>query len=352
MNQHEEVLNIEKQQFLHQTNLVYYGTVGMALFLIPYMAVIGNLFVVLLNVLGLLVSVIAIVLNRREHYLLASLIFLVTITFNSSAHAVVFGLRAGFGYFFLNQAGLIVYTNWRNSWKLLGVTIQFSALVGVFVFYQTQGPLIELSYGHLIFLHALNGSLNIIGVANSANYFLRIAGRSNQTLATLAYTDYLTGLPNRTALEGLLNEAFDEQNTKAKGIGIMMIDVDHFKLINDEYGHVFGDQVLKHVADTLKAHPSLEQIIARYGGEEFIVITFCDTPQCVYDKAEATRKRIEASKIHVSDTNIGVTVSIGTVFKPVGYRIEQLTLLDMADACLYQAKRSGRNNVVSKVLGQ
>ena len=124
MNQHEEVLNIEKQQFLHQTNLVYYGTVGMALFLIPYMAVIGNLFVVLLNVLGLLVSVIAIVLNRREHYLLASLLFLVTITFNSSAHAVVFGLRAGFGYFFLNQAGLIVYTNWRNSWKLLGVTIR------------------------------------------------------------------------------------------------------------------------------------------------------------------------------------------------------------------------------------
>ncbi len=350
MNQHEEVLNIEKQQFLHQTNLVYYGTVGMALFLIPYMAVIGNLFVVLLNVLGLLVAVTAVVLNRKGQYLLASLLFLMIITFNSSAHAVVFGLSAGFGYYFLNQAGLIIYTNWRKSWKLIGVAIQFMALVGVFVFYQVQGPLIELSLGHLIFLHALNGALNIIGVANSANYFLRIAGRANQTLATLAYTDYLTGLPNRTALEGLLNDAFDKQNIKAKGIGIMMIDVDHFKLINDEYGHVFGDKVLKHVADTLKAHPSFEQIIARYGGEEFIVITFCDTPQCVYDKAEATRKRIEASKIHITDIDIEVTVSIGTVFKPIGYSIDQLALLDLADACLYQAKRSGRNNVISKIL--
>ena len=339
--------DMNRLQYLNQTNLVYIGTIVMASVMILLMFFIGNLFLVVLNVIGALVAVTSLWLNYKGKYTAASLVFIVTITFNSSAHAVMFGVGAGFAYYFLNQAGLIIYTNWRMSWKFFGVFVQVSLLILVFAVDIRFGPRITLAASYALFLHGLNGMLNIIGVANSARYFLNIATQANQTLFKLAYTDYLTSLPNRTTLETLINDVAHEQKQKQLGFGLLMIDVDHFKSINDRYGHIFGDQVLQHIAEILKKNSDDEQKIARYGGEEFVMVTRCDSLKCAHAKAELLRNLIASSTLKHREEEVKITVSIGAVFVKCDNQQSNQDLLDLADACMYKAKQRGRNQVVS-----
>lgn len=158
--------------------------------------------------------------------------------------------------------------------------------------------------------------------------------------------DPLTGVANRRAFDEALYKASEEALDQDKSVCVMMVDIDHFKRINDEHGHLIGDKVIKFVASTLKKLVRGADFVARFGGEEFGVI-LDDTPeQGALIVAENVRRSIEESRLKRTDTGdpIGtVTVSVGV--SRYGRGDSAQSLLDRADKALYSSKKAGRNRV-------
>lgn len=155
------------------------------------------------------------------------------------------------------------------------------------------------------------------------------------------YIDPLTKLYNRRYLDILLPKLEGEQ----KEYSIMMLDIDFFKSINDNFGHPIGDIVLEHLAKSLKSYTDLETI--RYGGEEFLLIYQGSNHKKVIDLAEKIRKDIEKNIIKVGTLELKITVSIGLALG--SSYINSKELIEKADSGLYLAKNSGRNHVKIKI---
>ncbi len=161
----------------------------------------------------------------------------------------------------------------------------------------------------------------------------------------LSLTDGLTGLWRRNALDEKVREELRRAAAFKTTVGFMIADIDHFKRLNDTYGHQFGDAVLKRVAQLLKAGVYETDFVGRYGGEEFgIVLPRADSAG-VLRKAETMRARIEAETFSQGLEKVKLTISIGIAHFPKDGR-EPEALIAAADKALYAAKESGRNRVV------
>jgi diguanylate cyclase (GGDEF)-like protein len=175
---------------------------------------------------------------------------------------------------------------------------------------------------------------------------LRIA---NQHLDELASLDGLTGLANRRGFDRELQSAWQNAAASRKPLALMMIDIDHFKLYNDRYGHVAGDTCLRAVGETLSL-VTLEEavLVARYGGEEFaLLLPGLDLARAAA-LAEEARKAIEDLMIKHAESPSGlVTISIGVEALVPEKGLPAAELVEAADTALYAAKRSGRNAVVA-----
>ncbi|QHG67681.1 GGDEF domain-containing protein [Pseudomonas putida] len=158
-----------------------------------------------------------------------------------------------------------------------------------------------------------------------------------------ALIDPLTGLPNRAAwTEQVEREMLDWQESGGH-LAMAILDLDHFKRINDSYGHLAGDKVLKIVADQLRKRLRARDFIARFGGEEFVLLLPQTSPAAAAQVAEALRAAIEACPFHFKGERVVITTSIGLSAFRSGERGDQV--LKRADAALYRAKDSGRNRV-------
>jgi len=160
--------------------------------------------------------------------------------------------------------------------------------------------------------------------------------------------DPLTGLSNRRAFDEHLAESLDQTLKELKSICLLMIDVDHFKDINDKHGHQIGDKILQYIASVLKKNFKGKDLIARFGGDEFAVIVENAPSAGVRSVAETVRKLVDESNLKRTDTGepLGnVTVSIG--YECVCSGDTPVKILDRADKALYQAKLQGRNRVLS-----
>ena len=165
-------------------------------------------------------------------------------------------------------------------------------------------------------------------------------------LEQLAVTDQITGLYNRHYFFTVVQHFFEEARRYGQALICFMLDVDHFKSINDTYGHMFGDHVLKTVAERLKAATRRSDLLARYGGEEFILVapnTDLDTAQML---AERLRASIESEPFTQRNTTTKATISIGLSGTELIREGPFEHLLDSADQALYTAKRTGRNRWV------
>ncbi|WP_176508398.1 MULTISPECIES: GGDEF domain-containing protein [Pseudomonas] len=160
-----------------------------------------------------------------------------------------------------------------------------------------------------------------------------------------ALIDPLTGLPNRAAWsEQVEREMLDWQESGGH-LAMAILDLDHFKRINDSYGHLAGDKVLKIVADQLRKRLRPRDFIARFGGEEFVLLLPQTSPAAAAQVAEALRAAIEACPFHFKGERVVITTSIGLSAFRSGERGDQV--LKRADAALYRAKDQGRNRVLS-----
>ena len=163
-----------------------------------------------------------------------------------------------------------------------------------------------------------------------------------QQLETLALTDALTGIKNRRAFDELLRSHVAHGQRHGTDLSLLMLDVDHFKAFNDQYGHPEGDKILQVVAGLIQDSIRTEDSVARYGGEEFALILPSADHNCAQLTAERIRKKIE---LHPWPLR-GITVSIGLASQS-GFSIDEKMLLIDADQRLYQAKASGRNQICS-----
>jgi diguanylate cyclase (GGDEF)-like protein len=169
--------------------------------------------------------------------------------------------------------------------------------------------------------------------------------RSNERLLEISNTDHLTSLYNRRFLMEALTRELDRVQRKDSVLTLVILDVDHFKNINDTYGHQSGDEVLQAVAVAARIGLRLYDVAARYGGEEFVLV-LPETPLTGgMVVAERLRKRVEALSFTLPLDQLTVTVSIGVASYPSPAVIDVETLLQQADVALYQAKRNGRNRV-------
>lgn len=171
---------------------------------------------------------------------------------------------------------------------------------------------------------------------------LRQLALTREALERLAFTDSLTGIFNRRAFHNAVEPILLAERPVAAAM--MVIDVDHFKKVNDTFGHHTGDEALVVVADALKACLTNDEVLGRIGGEEFAVFTLCATPGLAALKAEQLRAAVSASEFGRQLLPSGLTVSIGVAFSDTATTYEQM--YREADACLYEAKHSGRDRVV------
>jgi diguanylate cyclase (GGDEF)-like protein/PAS domain S-box-containing protein len=166
---------------------------------------------------------------------------------------------------------------------------------------------------------------------------------NTQELIDAALTDPLTGLHNRRGLEGR-SEAIHFRPGGAPVTQVwIMVDIDHFKRVNDTYGHEAGDEVLKAVAEALRSTARGADIVARFGGEEFVLVLPDTSAELAVRIAERLRLAIEALSTDVEGQVIRVTASFGVAQRAA--QESQLEVLERADAALYSSKKEGRNRV-------
>jgi diguanylate cyclase (GGDEF)-like protein/PAS domain S-box-containing protein len=164
-----------------------------------------------------------------------------------------------------------------------------------------------------------------------------------EEIQKMALLDPLTQLGNRVYGDNHLHARLDEMCRYNTSFGVLFIDVDNFKRINDSYGHDVGDNVLRMVARTLRNSVRASDIVARWGGEEFVAILLAVTKDQLYALANKIRILIEQSSFFAVQSHINVTVSIGAALAQPGDTAE--TLMERADQLMYQSKISGRNTV-------
>jgi diguanylate cyclase (GGDEF)-like protein len=170
---------------------------------------------------------------------------------------------------------------------------------------------------------------------------------ANRRLANAALTDLLTGLPNRRSAMDQLEQAWAAATRSGSPLALMVIDIDHFKHINDTFGHASGDIVLREAAHSLRASARREDSVCRIGGEEFLVICpHTDLPAAMLS-AERLRAQLEAHQIPIGESQQGITSSIGVSVRGAG-TADIDALVSAADQALYRAKKSGRNRVCAQ----
>ena len=165
-------------------------------------------------------------------------------------------------------------------------------------------------------------------------------------LCELSSRDPLTGLANRRQFELTLAGEVDRVARAGEPAMVLMIDIDHFKKVNDTHGHPAGDVVLKAVAHALHDCIRPMDTVARFGGEEFSMILPNCAPAFAQAVAERIRMRVQATRIPIAPgVDVKVTVSIGGAFAPQWVRSSSLLWVERADQQLYRAKQTGRNRV-------
>jgi diguanylate cyclase (GGDEF)-like protein len=176
---------------------------------------------------------------------------------------------------------------------------------------------------------------------------------ANKLLERLATSDPLTDLPNRRTFDEQIFLAIERSRRTGQTVSVIMLDLDHFKQINDTHGHQVGDEALRQVAHIMAGRRRVTDLVARYGGEEFVWVLPGAAPEAATEVAEWLRRTVEEAALETQRGTIKLTVSAGiSTYDPAAHGPgSPELLLESADQALREAKEKGRNRVVYKAMG-
>lgn len=212
-----------------------------------------------------------------------------------------------------------------------------------------------------VFLHDKNGAripvhVEAIPVRNSKGEIVGVVERFTQSwglsqireniqqLQKSAFIDPLTQVPNRRYLEQKLEESLDEFKKLGKNFGFIFLDIDNFKHVNDTFGHLAGDKILKAVAQTILSNIKPHDVVGRFGGEEFAVILKDVNEESLKKIASKLSTLIKTSSVYDEGHEISVTVSMGLTLPKESDTKE--SIIERADSLMYEAKKQGKDRFV------
>lgn len=193
-----------------------------------------------------------------------------------------------------------------------------------------------------IWIAAFAAELVLYAIGTVFIIFMLVSERTVSAHKTAASVDPLTGLLNRRGFSEATSRMIEREAKAGRPITVMIFDIDHFKSVNDRFGHAAGDDVLQVFSSVIVSSLRITDLIGRVGGEEFAALLPCSVEEAVL-AAERVREAFEASGVAVDDAPLETTVSIGVAGGPAKTELE--VLMASADTALYQAKRAGRNRV-------
>jgi diguanylate cyclase (GGDEF)-like protein len=281
-------------------------------------------------------------LKRRKSQLAAILIF-TEVVVHVGLGVVLIGWDSGFHYYLLLFIPAFCLTGSRRI-AISALLILFGYYVSLSLLTWASNPIQPINSVALNFVHIFNLSVVFSLFSYLSFFYLGTVQKAQKKLHEMATTDPLTTLYNRRHLGFLADMAVERAKENKKALCIMLIDIDHFKAVNDNYGHDVGDSVLVCVADILKSKMRKEDIISRWGGEEFLVIL----PNLSANEAKASAERVQA-ELAAFDWASKVGISLKTTLSAgISYYKEKENLSEAiarADHALYQSKANGRNRI-------
>lgn len=269
-------------------------------------------------------------LKKRSATVLAILMAAIALGFDLSQPL---GVSAGIPYVVLPLLGLLA----RSSILIIAAAVLGTALVGIGMWLSPPGAEFEM-----MFLNRVMSAALIWVTAIMALRHLHVGNSLQQKLRDLAATDPLTGLFNRRHVFEILHQELKRYERYRESFALILIDADHFKQVNDSYGHAVGDATLCFIAETCLASVRETDVVGRFGGEEFIILL----PHTTGDDAMIVAERIRLA-MHDSEKRgdaANVTLSLGVAEAgPENAAFDDI--LKAADEALYAAKAEGRDRV-------
>lgn len=302
--------------------------------------------------LSALLSVIVLasfVRQLKDHYEVIGSVAM-TLTGVCGIYAAQLAAVSGASYMLATTVLMVLY-----ACRFLGFRFQVGAAMAVFfvIVHIAMGLLVELPLRELVYTTAILAASAVIGTVSSYNWekTLRMTFIEQRMLNELAQRDGLTGLYNRRIFDDYIKRVWRQAKRDKVTVEVIFIDIDHFKVYNDLYGHQAGDDCLRRVANRLaQAAKRPFDFSARYGGEEFVLVLYGPPQDYARALPEQLRQEIMELAIRHEGSRVAptITVSVGVALAEPSSGRSLTGAIQAADEALYQAKQNGRNRVVFK----
>lgn len=307
---------------------------------------------VVLNIFSTIALFLSLVLIKKQQFILAFVLG----TGELITHAILavhfIGWGSGFHYYLIVLTPFIFFwPYWKIKTKLGASSFLFILYLFLFFYAKNSTPVHIMEAWKLEFttiFTALSAFIIFAAVAlyyqNSVNRVEASLLEANRRLESLAKTDPLTALHNRRMIEEKIGEEKDQPSVQGRVFSIIMADIDHFKVLNDTYGHQIGDIVLVSLSKILKHATRTGDVVARWGGEEFLILLPDTGAKEACEVAERMRVAVAQTPIFIDDADIRITMTFGVAECSFESGINEC--IKMADKALYRGKKAGRNAVV------
>jgi diguanylate cyclase len=302
---------------------------------------------VLINLAPIVIYAGCIVLANRRMRLLVTVLTLFTLAAHSLLLTRLLGLASGFQYYVWLVVPLIILnTEMRMRTKMIFAVASVATCIAAFAWLLPQTPLMDVTYSILSNFFIFNVASFLIANALLAFTYAHAVGEASRQLHEMATTDALTGLANRRRMLEIAAHEIGRAKRAYQSISILLLDIDHFKSINDRFGHAGGDNILRAVTHILGKTIRGQDYIARWGGEEFLVLMPGVGIETARAAAERIRLTLATSPLQASDAvleSVAITCTVGVSEWHVTETIEQC--IERSDIALYRGKRNGRDRV-------
>lgn len=288
-------------------------------------------------------------LIKRQRVATAMILMGTEVVLHAITAVIVLGWDTGFHYYLILTIPVILasaFTNWRIK-VILSTAVTLTYVV-IDLRYRNALPMHFLDRTTLASLHTFNLVTVLTVLSGLTTIYVRLINQAEARLHELATTDSLTGLMNRRCMMDALEREQARRVRKPGPMALMLVDIDHFKKLNDTWGHNMGDWALKAVSKVLKEGVRDMDFVARWGGEEFLIVLPLADVDAAWPVAERLRLMVSQVTYHSPKHPLRVTVTMGlTAF---GLDEDVDAVIQRADAALYKGKSEGRDRVVIAAL--